>query len=174
MLIIRLSRIGKKKHPTFRLIISEKTKDTKGDYLELLGSYNPHTNKADIKADRVKYWLEKGAKTSATVNNLLVNNKVIEGEKVKVFKPKKRATAESTEAKEATEEKKETKESAEAKKPTEKKEEVKEEKQEEKQEEKPRKGSPKEDTQDKKKITKEDTETKEKKEEVKKKEESKK
>lgn len=126
MLIIRLSRIGKKKHPTFRIIISEKTKDTKGDYLELLGSYNPHTNEAKIKAERVKYWLSKGAKMSGTINNLFINKKVIEGKKVKVFKPKKKVTTEATEIKKPTETREKIK-AKEVKKtePAEKKEEVK-------------------------------------------------
>ena len=81
MLVIRLSRMGKKKHPLFRVIISEKTKDTVGDYLELLGNYNPHTNKAELKADRIQYWLSKGAQPSGTVHNLLIDHKIISGER---------------------------------------------------------------------------------------------
>ena len=84
MLIIRLSRVGKKKHPTFRLVISEKTKDLYGDYLELLGNYDPHANRANLKVDRIKYWLSKGAQASGTVHNLLVDQKVISAEKIKV------------------------------------------------------------------------------------------
>ena len=63
MLTIRLARTGKKKQAQFRLVVSEKTKDTKGDYLELLGHLNPHdvSRKSVIKEDRVKYWIEKGA-----------------------------------------------------------------------------------------------------------------
>jgi small subunit ribosomal protein S16 len=126
MLIIRLSRIGKKNYPTFRIIVSEKTKDTKGDYLELLGSYNPHTKEAKIKADRVKYWLSKGVKMSATINNLFINKKVIEGKKVKVFKPKKKAI-EETANKTVTAEKKEEVKKDEKQITTEKKETVKKE-----------------------------------------------
>ena len=70
MLNIRLSRFGKKKHPMYRVIISEKQKDTIEDYLELLGHYDPHTNKAELKVDRIKYWLEKGTQASGTVHNL--------------------------------------------------------------------------------------------------------
>ncbi|MFC1663171.1 30S ribosomal protein S16, partial [Patescibacteria group bacterium] len=56
MLTIRLARFGRKKQPTYRLIISENKKDTKGKYLEQLGYYNPRTNPKTIKidAERVK------------------------------------------------------------------------------------------------------------------------
>jgi len=91
MLTIRLSRVGKKKQASFKVIISEKSKDTKGDYLELLGYYNPHTNKAELKADRIKYWLGKGAQTSGTIHNLLIDQKIISGEKIKVANIKKKS-----------------------------------------------------------------------------------
>jgi small subunit ribosomal protein S16 len=86
MLTIRLSRIGKRKQPTYRVIISEKSKDPYGHYLELLGNYNPRTKALNVKADRIKYWISKGAQTSASVNNLLINAKIIEGKKIKVVK----------------------------------------------------------------------------------------
>lgn len=91
MLTIRLARTGKKKQAQFRLVVSEKTKDTKGDYLELLGHLNPHdvSRKSVIKEDRVKYWIEKGAQTSDTVKNLLIDAGIIKGAKLKVWKPKK-------------------------------------------------------------------------------------
>lgn len=56
--------------------------------MELLGSYNPHKNDLKVDGEKVKDWLAKGAKMSETVNNLLVDRKIIEGEKVKVWKPK--------------------------------------------------------------------------------------
>lgn len=90
MLIIRLSRVGKKKQATFKVIVSEKTKDTVGDYLELLGYYNPHTNTGELKTDRIQYWISKGAQTSGTVHNLLVDKKIIEGAKIKVANIKKK------------------------------------------------------------------------------------
>jgi small subunit ribosomal protein S16 len=93
MLTIRLKRIGKKKFPTYRLIISEKTKDTWGSNLEELGSYNPHVagKKLLAKIDRIKYWIGKGAQMSDTVNNLLVSAGIIEGQKKKaIYLSKKR------------------------------------------------------------------------------------
>lgn len=100
MLAIRLSRVGKKNKPMYRVIISEKHKDLYGDSLEILGSYNPHAKELKIDAERTKYWLSKGAGMSATVNNLLIEKKIIEGKKVKAAKskPAKKAPAAPAEA----------------------------------------------------------------------------
>ena len=90
MLMIRLARTGKKKQAYFRLIVSEKTKDTHGDYLEALGNMDPHANprKFTLKVDRIKYWLEHGAQPSPTVHNILVEQKLIKGDKLRVWKAK--------------------------------------------------------------------------------------
>lgn len=95
--MIRLARTGKTKKAYFRVIVSEKTKDTHGDYLEVLGHVDPHTEPRQVvlKADRIKHWLSKGAKPSASVHNMLVENEVITGEKIRVWKPKKKEGAES-------------------------------------------------------------------------------
>lgn len=83
--MIRLQRVGKKKQPTYRLIVSEKTKDTHDKYVELLGSFNPHLKEGGFlpKADRIKYWISVGAQPSDTVRNLLINAGVITGKKSK-------------------------------------------------------------------------------------------
>ncbi|MBI5654987.1 30S ribosomal protein S16 [Candidatus Uhrbacteria bacterium] len=98
MIIIRLSRVGKAKQPSYRLIVSEKTKDPWGKYLENLGLYNPLAKPPtfDFKADRVKYWISKGAQASDTVWNLLVDQKIVEGAKrlkVKISKKRKEKLA---------------------------------------------------------------------------------
>lgn len=138
MLTIRLSRIGKKKKPMYRLIISEKTKDPYGRALEILGTYNPFNKEMKVKEDRIKYWLSQGAGMSATVNNLLIHNKIIEGKKQKSYYPKKKKKDESTEASKPVEAKKsvevkktvETSQGASPEKPEEKKESAPEEKKE--------------------------------------------
>ena len=83
MLTIRLSRVGKRKQPSYRFIVSEKGRDPWGRVLETLGQYNPRTSPTTVilKEDRVRYWLGKGAQTSETVWNLLVDRKIVEGEK---------------------------------------------------------------------------------------------
>lgn len=83
MLAIRLKRVGRKGQPLYRVVISDKTRDMYGDHLEILGTYNPHNKVANLKADRINYWLSVGATSSATVHNLLVKEKVINSKKVK-------------------------------------------------------------------------------------------
>jgi len=96
MLSIRLSRKGKKKIPLYSLIVTEKSRDPWGAYLEKLGTYNPHTKEAKINGDRVNYWISKGAQPTPTVNNLLITSGVIKGEKVRASKsqPGKKKQAE--------------------------------------------------------------------------------
>jgi len=74
----------------YRLVIAEKTKDPYGDSLEVLGSYNPFTKELSAKNERINYWITKGAQMTPTVNNLLIDKKVIKGEKVKASKPGKK------------------------------------------------------------------------------------
>jgi len=91
MVSIRLKRVGKKGHVVFRFVVSDKRKDTIGPALETLGSYDPHQNPSaiQVKAERVQYWLSKGAQPSATVHNLLVTAGVIKAAKVVIAKAKK-------------------------------------------------------------------------------------
>lgn len=94
MLSIRLTRIGKKKQPSYRVIVVDKKKDPWGKYLENLGFYNPRTNPKtiDLKIERIKYWISKGAQPSATVNNLLVDAGVL-ANKVKASSAGKKSQA---------------------------------------------------------------------------------
>ena len=91
MVAIRLSRVGKKGHASFRFVVSDKRKDMYGPALEILGWYDPHANPTaiNVKGDRVQYWLGKGAQASATVHNLLITAGVIKGEKVEKAHAKK-------------------------------------------------------------------------------------
>lgn len=106
MLVIRLSRVGKKNQPEYRLIINEKHKDPWGNALEYLGYYNPRTEPPTVtlKVERIKYWLSQGAQTSGTVKNILIDQGIIEGKKSKpkgVRKKKDEKKAEGSQAKEA-------------------------------------------------------------------------
>jgi len=93
MLTIRLQRLGRSKLANYRLVISEKARDTQGNALEILGSYNPHDkeNGLIVKEDRVKYWLSNGAQASDTVYNLFLKLGIVKGNKKRsVFLSKKR------------------------------------------------------------------------------------
>ena len=98
MVVIRLSRVGKKNHPTFRIIVSDKQKDTVGSYLELLGSYDPHATptRIELNAERTKYWLSVGAQPSDSVHNLLVEKGIITTPKRVVAKAKAVAATETS------------------------------------------------------------------------------
>lgn len=81
MLKIRLTRRGKRNKAFFRLVVAEHTSPIKGRFLEALGFFNPHTKEKSFKADRIKYWIGKGAQCSDTAHNLLVKEGIIEGPK---------------------------------------------------------------------------------------------
>ena len=77
MLMIRLSRIGKKKRPFYRVIVTEKTRPRNGRFVEIVGTYDPLQKPAAITLDhdRVNYWLGKGAQPSDTVRSFLRKRK---------------------------------------------------------------------------------------------------
>ncbi len=61
--------------------------------MEDLGSYDPHLKVLNVKKDRITHWISKGAQFSGTVNNLLINHKIIEGDKVTIWKPRPKKKA---------------------------------------------------------------------------------
>ena len=73
MLAIKLMRTGAKKRPSYRIVVKEKQSKRDGACLENLGTYNPTRQPAEIKlkAERVRYWLERGAQPTDTVNRLI-------------------------------------------------------------------------------------------------------
>ena len=77
MLMIRLARIGKKKRPFYRIVVTEKTRPRNGRFVEIVGTYDPLKKPAaiDMKDERVQYWLSKGAQPSDTVRSFLRNRK---------------------------------------------------------------------------------------------------
>jgi small subunit ribosomal protein S16 len=79
VLAIRLSRIGKKKRPAYRVVVLEKTRPRNGRFVEIVGTYDPLKNPAEVKlnAERIKYWLGCGAQPSETVRSFLRNQKIV-------------------------------------------------------------------------------------------------
>jgi small subunit ribosomal protein S16 len=78
VLAIRLARIGKKKRPFYRIVVTEKTRPRNGRFVEIVGTYDPLKKPAEIKlnAERIKYWLGCGAQPSDTVRSFLRNQKI--------------------------------------------------------------------------------------------------
>ena len=73
MLRIRLTRMGAKKKPFYRVVVSEQRQNRDGSFVEILGHYNPKTNPpaVELKMDRVQHWLNCGAQPSETVSSLI-------------------------------------------------------------------------------------------------------
>ena len=70
---IRLARHGAKKRPFYRIVVADSESPRDGRFLEVVGTYNPLTDPAqvDLKQERVKHWMEQGAKPTDTVKSLL-------------------------------------------------------------------------------------------------------
>ncbi len=70
---LRLTRIGSKKNPIYRVVAADSRAPRDGRFLEIVGRYNPQTDPStiDLDAAKVKDWLGKGAQPSETVSRLL-------------------------------------------------------------------------------------------------------
>lgn len=70
---IRLTRVGSKKNPMYRVVVADSRSPRDGRFIEIVGRYNPQTDPSVIELDddRVKEWLDKGAQPSNTVKRLL-------------------------------------------------------------------------------------------------------
>lgn len=92
MLMIRLQRVGRIHEPTFRVVLVDSKRSAKsGQAIEILGNHDTRKakNNSNIDAERIKYWISKGAQLSDTIKNLLISKKIITGKKVNAL-PKKR------------------------------------------------------------------------------------
>jgi small subunit ribosomal protein S16 len=70
---LRLTRVGSKKNPVYRIVAADSRSPRDGKFLEIVGRYNPQTDPSTIELDeeRVRDWLSKGAQPSQTVQRLL-------------------------------------------------------------------------------------------------------
>ena len=70
---LRLTRMGSTKRPFYRIVATDSRTKRDGEYIELIGTYNPLTNPADVKINEevAMKWLNNGAIPSDTVKNLL-------------------------------------------------------------------------------------------------------
>ena len=77
---MRLTRLGDKKSPTYRIVVVDSRKARDGEYIDKVGHYNPTTSPAEvvIDAEKAKDWLSKGVQPTETVKSLLLNAGVIE------------------------------------------------------------------------------------------------
>jgi small subunit ribosomal protein S16 len=70
---IRLRRTGRKKQPTFRIVIADSQSPRDGKFIEVIGQYMPRQGEhaLNLKTDRVHHWLDNGAQPTDTVRSLL-------------------------------------------------------------------------------------------------------
>jgi len=70
---IRLKRGGSKNKPHWRVVVADARSPRDGRFIENVGHYDPKTNPAtiELKEDKLRYWLQKGAKPTATVKSLM-------------------------------------------------------------------------------------------------------
>jgi small subunit ribosomal protein S16 len=76
---MRLSRIGSKKRPHYRIVVIDKRRARNGRFLEVVGQYNPLANPVhmEINTERAQYWLSKGAAPSETVRSILKKKELV-------------------------------------------------------------------------------------------------
>jgi len=81
MMSIRLMRLGAKKRPFYRIVVTDSRKPRESKAKDIIGYYDPLKEPPDIKLDleKANYWLDRGAQTSKTVQSLI--HKVSKSEK---------------------------------------------------------------------------------------------
>ena len=80
MVKMRLTRMGAKKAPFYRVVVADSRYPRDGRFIEEIGYYNPQTEPAEVKidADKAKDWLAKGAQPTETVKSLLKKSGIVD------------------------------------------------------------------------------------------------
>jgi small subunit ribosomal protein S16 len=70
---VRLTRVGSKKNPIWRIVVADQRSPRDGRFIELIGHYNPQTQPSEIEIDdeRLQHWLAHGAQPTNTVKKLI-------------------------------------------------------------------------------------------------------
>ena len=79
---IRLTRLGDKKSPFYRVVVADSRKSRDGEYIEKLGTFNPLVDPAEIVLDeeKTKKWLANGAQPTETAKTILVKKGLMQAE----------------------------------------------------------------------------------------------
>ncbi|HIX92312.1 MAG TPA: 30S ribosomal protein S16 [Firmicutes bacterium] len=77
---LRLTRIGAKKNPYYRVVVADSRYPRDGRFIDIIGTYNPMVSPAEIKidADKAKTWIKNGAQPTDTVKALLKKSGAID------------------------------------------------------------------------------------------------
>ena len=70
---IRLTRVGARNNPIWRVVATDQRNPRDGRFIEVLGHYNPQTDPStiDLDGEKIKAWVQKGAQPSGTVKKLM-------------------------------------------------------------------------------------------------------
>lgn len=102
MLKIRLQRTGRINSPSYRVIVTEHANGPKtGNFVEVVGTYDPKTKTRALDAERIKHWISVGAKPSDTMHNMLISAGITTGKKINVLPTLAPAVVETPAAAEA-------------------------------------------------------------------------
>jgi len=107
LVVIRLTRVGKKKQAHYRIVVADSRKAVQAKFISILGWYNPHTKELQVKKDELQAWFDKGAMPSNTLAKLLKQNKIDLPKWVKIEEKNKKSKQKEQAVKQApkTEEK---------------------------------------------------------------------
>ena len=96
MLKIRLARVGKKKQPTYRVVVADARAKRDGRYVEIIGQYNPRTepNTFVIDEEKARDWMRKGAQPTERIHKLFATVGLMEAPVFPPPKPKPAPQAE--------------------------------------------------------------------------------
>jgi small subunit ribosomal protein S16 len=70
---MRLTRVGSKKNPIYRVVVADSRSPRDGKFIEIVGRYNPQTDPSiiDLDEERIQHWLAQGVQPSESVGRLL-------------------------------------------------------------------------------------------------------
>ena len=78
---MRLTRMGDKKSPFYRVVVIDSHKARDGQYVDLIGTYNPLNDEVHLDVEKAKKWISCGVQPTETVRTLLVRDGVLEPKK---------------------------------------------------------------------------------------------
>ncbi len=78
---MRLTRMGDKKNPFYRVVVIDSHKARDGQYVDLVGTYNPLNEEVHLDVEKAKKWVECGVQPTETVRMLLVRENILEPRK---------------------------------------------------------------------------------------------
>jgi small subunit ribosomal protein S16 len=70
--------MGAKKNPFYRIVVADQQSPRDGRFIEIVGTYDPHGTKVEVKSDRVAHWLSNGAQPSDSVLRLLKTANIVD------------------------------------------------------------------------------------------------